>query len=91
METAISETVAQQNTTPISQSTPVKNDTSFSSMSQTPAPLRNSTALNYNRPSAHVTPTIASHSSVISVDTGTSARGQEKTYGVSGRLICFVL
>lgn len=68
-----------QQTMPVAQSTPMKNELAPAS---SPAPLR-SAAPNHTRPSAHVTPTPQMQHSVISVDTGTTVRGQEKNYGVA--------
>lgn len=72
-----------QQSTPMAQSTPLKNDFP-SSFAAPPPPMRASPAApNYTRPSAHVTPTPQMQHSVISVDTGTSVRGLEKVYGGS--------
>ncbi|XP_033736026.1 zinc finger protein-like 1 [Pecten maximus] len=68
-----------QQTLPMAQSTPLKNELAPAS---SPTPLRVSPSpSNHTRPSAHVTPQM--QHSVISVDTGTTVRGQEKTYGVA--------
>ncbi|XP_060085802.1 zinc finger protein-like 1 [Ylistrum balloti] len=70
-----------QETVPMAQSTPLKNEVAPSSSQP---PLRTSTGpSNHTRPSAHVTPTPKMQHSVINVDTGTSVRGQEKAYGVA--------
>lgn len=75
-----------QSVIPTAQSTPIRPETSLKTAAMSPDPLGSSPSPNYTRPSAHVTPTISTKSSahsVISVDAGTSVRGQEKAYGVA--------
>ncbi|OWF38680.1 zinc finger protein-like 1 homolog [Mizuhopecten yessoensis] len=70
-----------QQTIPMAQSTPLKNEFVPAS---SPAPIRTTPGpSNHTRPSAHVTLTPQMQHSVISVDTGTTVRGQEKAYGVA--------